>query len=189
MFANGLIFRRIKTAAELRAVYELTYNLYLRQGFCWPTIERKLVHYPHLDNITETTVLVAIDGGVIVGTNSWTWDGTQGLHVDDDFKVEVDKIRRSGRALAASWRIVTDSAYHSNRKIVMGLIKKTTRDMVSAGVETALFSFNPQHERVYQKLLNMQTVAHATCTAVDGAPGVLMRLDREYVPKQFQPKE
>ena len=132
----------------LDEVYRLTHDEYIRMGYIEPRSDGRLRHYIHLDRIPETSIIVAFVDGRIVGTNSWTKDGVYGLHVDQDFKAECDQIRRElylrGKALAASWRIVTDNDFNSIRmKIVLTLIAETLKQIVLAGYETAVFTFNP----------------------------------------------
>ena len=153
-------------------------------GYCKPQPDSRLNHYPHLDDIPETTVLIAISEGRIIGTNSLTMDGEHGLHVDADYKYQVDKVREEGRKLASSWRIVT--GVHG-RKLVMGLIASTVDLVISLGVETCLFTFNPHHERIYKRLLNMETLDRHE-NSIDGlshAPSVLMRWDIEKCPEKW----
>jgi len=169
-------------------VYRITYDAYLDMNYCEYQSEARLIHYPHLDNIPETTVLVAVKDGEIVGTNTLTLDGPNGLHVDCDYKEECDRVRGEGRKLYASWRIVT---VDHDRKVVMGLIKATVGLGYKLGFHTCLFTFNPHHESVYKRLLNMKTIARhdKSIHGLKNSPSVLMRLDREDVPARYVPKE
>jgi len=176
-----------RDARDLDCVYCLTHDAYLAKGYCLPQPQGRLIHYPHLDGIPETTVLIAILNGGIAGTNSLTLDGPCGLHVDHDFKPECDAIRAEGRRLAASWRIATSASLRSETRVVLALIQETVRQALLAGVETCVFTFNPRHERIYKRLLNMQTVA-ARLESVAGlanAPAVFMRLDMERIPERW----
>lgn len=175
-----------RTPEEMNAVYRMTHDAYVEMGFIAPRPGGKLVHYPHLDFISETTVLLARLDGAIVGTNSLTLDGPAGLHVDEDFKPEADAIRAEGRALAASYRINTCTEVRHRNAIVMGLIRETVRLALSRGVETCLFIFHKRHERVYRRLLNMKTVAERPEIAcVQNFPAVFMRCDFEALPAAF----
>lgn len=183
---HAIEVRPIGSDAELDEVYRLTHDAYAERGYCQPTADGRLIHYPHLDGIPETTVLVAIVDGKIMGTNSWTLDGPRGLHVDSDFKTECDAIRKEGRRLASSWRIATRSCCRQEQRVVMSLIQRTVSDCLDAGVETSVFTFNPRHEAIYRRMLNMTTVArrddiHGLCNA----PAVFMRLNLESIPERF----
>jgi len=178
---------RVAQPCDMDDVYRITYDAYLDMNYCEYQSEARLIHYPHLDNIPETTVLVAIEDGKIAGTNSLTLDGEHGLPVDSDYKEECDKIRSEGRNLASSWRIVT---VDHDRRVVMGLIAKTVEIALQLGVETCLFTLNPHHERVYKRLLNMETIANhsGSVHGLKNAPSVLMRLDKEACPLRWLPK-
>lgn len=180
---NPIAIRPIQNSVELDAVYRMTHNAYVDMGFIDPKPDARLIHYPHLDALSETTILVATMNGEIVGTNSLTFDNPTGLHVDEDFKGETDCIRGEGRVLAASFRINTCKEVRQRNAIVMGLIGETVRLALSRGVETCLFIFHKRHERIYQRLLNMRTVAEKPEIAcVRNFPAVFMRCDFEDLP-------
>jgi len=188
-YKNGFIIKKAENAGEMEGVHRLTHDTYFEQEYIDRQPGGKLIHYPHLENIPETTVLIAVSEGRIIGTNSLTLDGPAGLHVDKDFKEQCDRIRLEGRSLAASWRIATRSGCRSERKVVLGLIQKTVDEAVACGIETMVFTFNPRHERIYRRLLNMRTVARSEGSAgLNNAPAVFMRLDREDLPEQWLKK-
>lgn len=172
---------------DMDDVYRITYDAYLDMNYCEYQSEARLIHYPHLDNIPETTVLVAVEDREVIGTVSLTTDSIHGLHVDSDYKAECDKVRTEGRRLAAAWRLVTTD---HDRRVVMDLIGHMVHVGVSFGVETCLFTFNPHHERVYKRLLNMETIANhsGSVHGLKNAPSVLMRLDKEACPLRWLPK-
>jgi len=170
---------RIAKPADMDAVYRLTHDAYVGQGYCEPQPDGMLRHYPHLDGIPETTVFVAEKDGVIIGTNSLTLDGPRGLHVDDDFPYSVAEVRRfcqaDGERLGASWRIVTCQKAHESMRVVVELVDITIKKSIAEHVDVLLFSFHPgRHERIWRRLLGLTTLCHADrCKAVS-APCVLM---------------
>lgn len=173
---------RIARPEDMDVVYRLTHDQYVKEGYCDPQPDGKLIHYPHLDNIPETVVFVVEDeDGEIIGTNSITFDGPNKLHVDEDFPKEVEKVRRNGRKvgrkLAASWRIVTSPKTRNSMKVIMELIRVTIEEGCKQHAHEMLFSFNPKHEKIYAKLLGLKTIARGDCDAVNKAPGVLMHTD------------
>ncbi len=186
-----LTVREATDTADLDAVYRLTHDAFLEQGYCEPQPDGRLIHYPHLEGLPETTALVAEENGEIVGTNSVTLDGPAGLHVDVDFKTECDRIRAEcsalGRSLGASWRIATKRSCRSATAVIKGLIRETVRRFVAGSVETVVFTFNPRHERIYKRLLNMTTIARhgGTVQGLNNAPAVFMRWDLETCPDQW----
>ena len=50
-------------------------------------------HFEYLENIPETTQLVALVDSVIIGTVSFTFDNSLGLPSDVDYHEETDKLR------------------------------------------------------------------------------------------------
>jgi hypothetical protein len=178
--------RLIRSSAELQAVYRLTYEAYLAEGYCIVRKDGRLIHYPYLDGIPETRVFGAFNAsGEMVGTHSWTVDGPSGLHVDDDFPIEVDSIRAEGKLLGAAWRLVV-AKHFRHRRTLYRLLSTTVRGMFKSGLEVALSSFNPKHELAYTHLLRMVQVARCDEThGLEHAPSVLMRLDRGDVPNSF----
>ena len=185
------IYVRRATKQEMSEVYSLTHDAYVQEGYIQPHPDGKLIHYPELDGIEETTVLVASEGRrgkKIMGTVSWTADGPAGLHVDHDFREQVDSVRKEGVKLGASWRIVTSGACRSRIAVVIALVRAVVRDMISSGFEVALFSFHAKHASAYSRLLNMEVLAHRN--GVDGLAVddvVLMRADWHKIPARFMP--
>ena len=174
--------RRANTLQDLEAVWGLTHDMFVGEGYAEARPDGLLRHYPHLDIIPETTVLMAEDeDGTLLGSNSYTVDGPAGLHVDDDFKDVVDRLRQECRAaglrLGASWRIVTRPGCREHLQVVLQLISAT----LEGGRELAdvvLFTFNPKHESFYGRMLGLQTVSEPRAgNAVRNAPAVLMRGD------------
>ena len=178
--------RPVRNDAELDAVYRLTHDAYVERGYCAPQPDGRLIHYPHLDRIPETTILVACSEGDVVGTISWTRDSATGLHVDADFKAECDTIRKEGRGLASSWRIATKNSCRAERRYVMALIQAAVNLWFESRLATCVFTFNPRHERIYQRMLNMTTVARSAGThGLNAAPAVLMRAEFQNIPERF----
>jgi hypothetical protein len=183
---KDIIIRPVLDSYEMEDVYRLTHDAYVERGYCTPQSDRRLIHYPHLDRINETTVLIAISQGNMVGTNSITLDSTHGLHVDEDFKVECDAIRKEGRKMAGSWRIATHLSCRQERQVMINLIRCTIHWCIDASVETCVFTFNPRHERFYQKILNIKTISRKESVgALQNAPAVFMRLDIEDCPEHW----
>jgi hypothetical protein len=179
---------REATADELPVVRRLVQDEYTRQGYCRP--EGGFSHYSHLDGIPQTTCFIALKRGQLIGTNSLTEDGPAELHVDEDFPEQVDAIRdeclATHKRLGASWRIVTADSARGSIGVVMDLINATVHH--GAGrLDVILFSFNPRHERVYRRILDLETIAIGSCRALAGSPpAVLMRGDAQRILPRWQ---
>ncbi|MCK6472844.1 MAG: hypothetical protein L6R28_13965 [Planctomycetes bacterium] len=183
----AIVVRKVRRTSELEEVHRLTYRAYRERGYCGEQPDGKLVHYPHLENIPETSVFVAYEEGKILGTVSVTLDGPAGLHVDADFKDTVDKVRAENRRLCAPWRIATHSSLRSEKRVVMALLQAVVDEAFDAmGCQTFLCTFNPRHERFYRRIWNMPTIArHEGSDGLENAPAVLMRCDIETIPLEW----
>ncbi len=177
--------RPVNDTTEMEVVYRITHDAYVAEGYSDPQPNGLLIYNSHLDAIPETTVLVAVHEEEIIGTISWTLDNPSGLHVDDDFKTECDLIRREGKCLAGSWRIATRKRYQNQRTVVISLIQAVVDDYLHHGVDTSVFIFDPKHERVYQKLLGMRTVARRDAYKLTNTPVVLMRVEIAELPARW----
>lgn len=178
--------REVTTDIERHKVYKLTHDVYLKEGYCKPISNGELQHYPHLNGIKETIVLIAIDNSLIVGTNTITIDGPKGLHVDEDFPLEMKKIRQkcldNGQLLASSGRIVTDSSYGSQYRLIIKLIKATINIAVKKlNIDFFVIECNPKHEEFYRRIIGFKSLAYGTCRAVGGEPAVLMGIGKNEI--------
>ncbi len=183
--AEAIRLRAAKNKKDLEEIYSLVHDAYVERGYIEPQPDGRLVLYPQLDNIPETTVIIMWDGDRIVGTNTLTLDGPKGLPSDEDFRKECDAIRAEGRKLAGSWRLCTRTGYRDERHIVLELIARTVRLTLQNEVETCVFTIHPRHVDVYRKLLNMTLVSQKeeTVRGLQNAPAVFMRCDRETLPQ------
>jgi hypothetical protein len=182
-----LTIREVKTRADLEAVWRLTHDMYVAQGYAQPQANGRLIHYPHLDGIPETIVWAAEDErGRILGTLSYTADGPAGLHVDDDFKDVTDAVReeccRTGKRLGASWRIVTAPECRHGLDVVMGLITRYVEYISMREIDVTLYTFNPKHGSFYKRMLDFEIIAEPRVGhAVQAAPAILMRGELERI--------
>ncbi len=175
--------RPVANSWDLMDVYHLTHDVYVERGYSEPQPDGRLIHFPHLDSVPETTIFVARENDDTVGTISLTLDGPAGLPADKDFQAECARIRRVGRVLAAVWRLVTTSSCSSERKVVMALMRAALVRVFELGVQTWVCTLDPRHERVYRQLLDMKLVARRSNIQVfSNAPAAFMRCDYETLP-------
>jgi predicted GNAT family N-acyltransferase len=177
-----------ETISDLYRVYRLCYEVYFAEGYCAYNPAGILCHYPKLDTLPETSILMIEDDmGNLIASNTLTLDSPAGFHVDEDFPDEVNEIRqqcKEQRKLAASWRIITAMGLRNTRKVVFELIRKTINLGIVKGVDYCLFSFNPKHEDFYKKYLNLETIGGVKlCHAANNAPAILMLGKRDDVIK------
>ena len=59
--------RPVANIRELEAVYRLTHECYVAKSYVQNQPNGLLLHYPEFDVVPETTVLVAIHAGEVIG--------------------------------------------------------------------------------------------------------------------------
>lgn len=174
-----LTTKQIQTQEELDAVYRLTHDQYVAEGYSEPQPDGMLRHYKLFDSIPETAIFGVYKDEKLIGSVSLTKANMTGFPCDEDFPEEVAKIRSCslimGRRLANYWRLVTDPA-NSNLRTLLLLINAAVEDCCQHRVHEILFVVNPKHVSVYQKLLGMRIVAEKEIKKVQ-APGVLLYAD------------
>jgi hypothetical protein len=183
--SNGI--RYATAIQDMEAVFRLTHECYVAQGYVTPQSNGLLLHYPEHDVLPETRVLIAFQDGQVVGSASFTLSGREGLTICHDFLDECNAIEKEGRIIGAVWRLVIKETCRSSRQVLIGLLSELLRHGLRARVNTALIVVNPRHERVYQRLLNMQVVARKEVTGgLSNAPAVLLRCDYEHLPPEWK---
>lgn len=180
--------REAQTIRELDEVHRITHDSIVEAGYMPPQNGGRIISYPELDSSPRTTILVAVEGRRVIGTNSITADGPFGLHTDRHFRAETDVIRREGRRLVSSFRIATDPSWTGRRTLalVQDLVKWSLVVAIHKyDFETILCTFNPKHETVYQRWLAARTVRLIDAMDDDriSAGAVMMRIDRERLPE------
>lgn len=167
---------RIATQADMSNVYKLTYKSYLEEGYCQENDKKELIHYPHLDNIEETTVIIVDEDGQIIGTITLTLDSPIKLYTDEDFLEETERIRQEcfekNKKLGCLWRLATITD-KNDKAIICLLFNKTIEIMIDCKMDICLFVVNPKHSSFYNKIFGIEPVTTNVCKSVS-APGVLM---------------
>lgn len=179
---------QVADPSDLYSVWKLNYDAYTSAGYISPNLQRTWSEYGWLElgQCPATTVLLAMMGDTLVGSVSVTKDGPLGLHTDVDFPEETRAVRREGGRLASSWRIITSCSERTNCMIVASLMRSVAQFAVEWGIDTVLCTFNPKHEKVYQRLFHAKTIARRDGTrGLCGAPAVLMRFEAAECPKRW----
>ncbi|MBT3185530.1 MAG: hypothetical protein HN342_13515 [Nitrospina sp.] len=149
--------------------------MYVRKAFAKEDFEdiRQLVRdtqltdlpfYDSRFNETDETYVFMVEDefGNLLGTNSLTIDGAHGLPVDDDFKEEVDLIRKEcrkeGKNLGMSWRIVTRSEIRNQMSVTLGLIGATIDLGRQCPLDVMLFILPLKQKSFYECILGLKGV-------------------------------
>jgi hypothetical protein len=179
--------RPVANIRELEAVYRLTHECYVAKSYVQHQPNGLLLHYPEFDVVPETSVLVAIHAGEVIGSISFTVSRTEGLTIGQDFREECLQMEKEGRVLCAIWRLVVKEAHRGSRQVLLGLISEATRRLLMSPMNSFLLVVNPKHTRVYKRLLNMREVGSKGITeGLHNAPAVLLRGDRETLPSEWR---
>jgi hypothetical protein len=180
---------RIATSKqEMARVYRLTHDAYVDMNYAKPQSGGKLIHYPELENIPETTVMIASSGSRLLGSLSITIDGPMGLNTDKDFPQLTRQIRSQTNKLASCWRMATCKECRGKKSIVKDLLKASVCYIFQQlEIDTLLCIVNPCHERIYQLLFGFETIARqdSSLQGLENAPAVLMRLEHKNVPERW----
>jgi hypothetical protein len=167
----------------MQKVWKLTHDVYVKCGYIKPQPGGLLVHYPHLDQIPETTVIVCKDDeGNIVGTNSFTVDGPEGLHVESEFSDIVSLFRMTNLRLSSTWRIETDPECNNRLSVVKAVIIKTF-EIAQDKADIVLATFHPRHEAFYTRLLNFIRIAQPRPHKHLNAHAILMATTKPWIEK------
>ena len=157
-------------------------------GYAQPNESRLLCHYPYLDGIIETSVIIVKDNNNhVIGTSSITKDGPYGLCVDSVFKDEVDKIRDEclylNKNLGAVWRMITINNYRGYIQLILSLIHYTSIIAFDYyNLDIILYMIHPKHVAWYEKNLGFYILSGPRLDhSVNMQPAMLMRGDKDKV--------
>lgn len=139
-------------------IYALAHDTAVESGLIAPQKSGMLDLNPHLDGIKQTTVLIAKCEGEIIGTNTLTLDGPNGIHTDTLFPAETNELRKK-HVLSSSWRIATHKKYRSDIRLISDLLKTSMKTGREMGITDCLFIVNLRHAQTYIKALNAEIVA------------------------------
>jgi len=139
---------------DLEAVYQLTYETYLKRGICFPNAEKKLVHNLPFDLSPNTHVLVAKQKGRVEASLSITF----GHHLEEVYNYEVFKedlaIEPIEKApFFSAWRLAVKGDGPYARFLVLQLILKATQMVLQKGATYGYMSFREEHLQFYKRIL------------------------------------
>jgi len=182
---------RVATIDDMPAVWELTYEAFLKRGLCAPNDVGQLQHYPHLDGIAETTVLIAEDESGLVGTITVTQDGPQGLHVDKTFPgvVRYGGVRNlpagyRDHEVGAVWRLAVRGGGG-----VHCLVGAALQELVTLQLSVVVIVVHPGQVSFYERRLGFKEVSRVDHDpTVNNAPAVLMIGRLETMSKKWKQK-
>lgn len=169
---------QITTKNLLRAVWRLTYSIYVAQGYAKPCPLGKFIHYPQFDGVPETVVYGRMGYKVcfahpfqtIVASCSITGDGPRGLPISPQFQREIEEVRKYGR-VGVCWRLVSNQSVH-----ILPLIGHAIEHGFDyLGSEHLLIEVNPRHVKFYCKSFGFKVIGGPVRDgSVNMAPAMLL---------------
>jgi len=158
---------------ETLEAQRLAHDAYLARGLIQPQPDGLWRGYERLNDIDETTVLVAVMDGKVIGTASYTFDGEHGLPTDDDYFLETTCIRAVGLPLVGCWRFAVGAG--SSLAIHARLMHRICVDGVDAGEPVAVQEVHPRYVNYYRRRFGFRIAGMRDRTrGLTDAPSVLM---------------
>jgi hypothetical protein len=130
--------------------------------------------------------LVASDEGETVGTITVSFDGPQGLLVDESFAAEAGKLRAEGFLLCEFIKLAVDGVVRS-KKVLASLMDAAflcAREVRRC--DKTLIEVNPRHVRFYESMLGFKVLRRDRVNRRVNAPAVLMSLDLDFADEQVE---
>jgi hypothetical protein len=158
------MFIRLATDSEIKEIWQLTHDEYVRKRYIEPQPHGMYSHYEHLE---DTLIYVALEDNEIIGTVSVTFDGPNGLPSDIDFPEETFALR-TNNILAAAWRIITK---RSSPKLITALQRRVFETLIAHDSPLLVCIVNPRHVSYYTRVLGFKQIATGMS---EFAPAVLM---------------
>lgn len=130
--------------------------------------------------------LTASDHDEIVGTITIGFDSESGLHVDELFGEEIDKLRSSGRRVCEFTKLAMDSVVRSKRVLASLFHVAFIYAHQLMSYDDLLIEVNPRHVRYYHQMLGFTAISEPRLNTRVNAPAVLMRLKLSYAHDQIE---
>jgi hypothetical protein len=186
-FLRPIEFRPAQTISELTAASRLVYREYLKRGYLRPQPSQlKLSLFQALP--TTTTFLAIHRRTHLVGTISLIEDSPLGLPMDEAYKSELDRLRRSGHRLgeATMLSLNTDlfgrgvfTMFHAKKLLLtLGLFRVMFEYMrACTPIDELVACFNPKHQVLYDFLQLKPLGPLKAYTSANGNPAVARHLN------------
>ena len=171
-----LTIRAADCDGERSSAHILVNRMYAARGYTTAAM-------PAQSNSNRIT-LVASDEGETVGTITVSFDGPQGLLVDESFATEVGQLRAQGFVMCEFIKLAIDGVVRS-KKVLASLMDAAflcAREVRRC--DKALIEVNPRHVRFYETMLGFEVLRRDRMNRRVNAPAVLMSLDLAFADEQ-----
>jgi hypothetical protein len=168
--------------SRLNEIYHLTHDSLVDAEYITPQVDGQVLTSPHLDRISETSIVTTEQNGQIIATISITIDNPHGLPTDNYFKEEAAAIRASSsESVGVIWRIASRKECRRNSRLIMDTVYRGAQIMHESSCRIWLFVIAEKHVRFYKRFFDAKIVSRKI-TTVDHKveiPMFLMQADVE----------
>lgn len=173
---QNLKIRLAHTGRRVGSASLLVQKMYRKVGYDVPEM-----HKSH-DRIT----LIASQDNNVVGTVTLGLDVDNGLLADQNYKPEIDLLRKNNRKVCELTKFAVDQTKGSKRVLaalfhiayIYGRVLHKQTDVV--------IEITPRHAFFYKRLLGFEQIGPERLNTRVNAAGVLLKLDIEYVDRQIE---
>ena len=137
------------------------------------------------DELSNRITLVASEEEIVIGTVSISFDGDDGLLVDQLFSAEAAALRNAGYTLCEFTKLAVDASARSKRVLASLFHVAYLMAHRLRGIRLLLIEVNPRHVRYYQRMLGFEVCGPERVNLRVNAPAVLMRLDFNHAQRQI----
>lgn len=167
--------------ASREQAYRLVYEVYLEKGYASPHPSR-LWFSPHNALPETTTIIVKSTDDSVVGTLTVIFDSHLGLHADELYGWQLDRMRARGHRLSEIISLAVKPGIEDAQNVLAELFWFAY--LVAYRIRNAsdfVISVTPRHAGFYKRKLDFKQVGPALAHGkVNGTVGVLLRLDLGY---------
>lgn len=157
-------------------------SILINRQYAWRGYQTKpLTQDQSLDRIT----LVASDEDVTIGTMSISFDGADGLLVEELFPDEVRALREAGHRVCEFTKLAMDSVLGSRRVLASLFHVAYIYAYRVKGFDCLLIEVNPRHVKYYEKILGFEVMGSVRMNARVNAPAVLLCLKFAHTEQQI----
>jgi hypothetical protein len=189
-FLNGFTFSVANKPNQLRSCFALAYNEYLKKGYVSQQLPQKMIISEHDKDKKTLVVMAKNEYQEIVGTLSIVIDGEKGLPCHELFPEELNRLRQKGAKVAEVIRLAISEDHKNSKEILLGMFNLVCNYIKNvAGCSDLVIEVNPRHVKYYQRLLLFNVISEEKeCIRVEGAPAVLLCLNKTDVEYYYQAK-
>ena len=175
--SEELAFSTVRTAEQFYRALALTYQLYLKAGYCDQHHSQLRYSIQMLLPVVRTFVALAEER--VIATGSIVFDSLAKVPADAFFATQLDLLRDNNRTFCEGTQLACTNyqGYRAN-KISETIIRKSLCYAAVHDMDDYIVVVNPKHLRFWCDTLGFSILSEPrSCAYVKGHPGVLLHLD------------